>query len=254
MEDIESFLKKVDHAGMPTLDRALAILWWAGREDHNAGLQAGEICKVIEKSGHPKQNITRCNDQLKRDKRVSRVPGRKEWRLHPNGRKELDDFYKKLINVVDVDDSPSIIPDKLLLGINKKYIFSLTKQVNVSYNIGNFDCCAVMVRRLMESLIIEVYIRNKKVSDIRSGGSFLMLDSLIKKMINDKDIILSRDMPKSMSDIKRIGDTAAHDRIYITTEMDINEEKLVIRKVINELLVLSGLKNSNMFFNKEDPA
>jgi hypothetical protein len=227
---------------LSAIDRARAILWFVGREDVNIGLQVGEICKIIESSGHPKQNESRLRSQLKKDKLISRVPGQKEWRLHPRGRKELDYIYGPLINTIRIDETPSILPDTLFKEINKIHIHSIIKQINVSYNIRSFDCCAVMVRRLMESLIIEVYIKYKKVSEIQSGGTFLMLESLIKKIINDKSILLSRDMSKSMMTLKKMGDTASHDRMYITTQTDIDEEKSVIRKTINELFILSGLK------------
>ena len=115
-------------------------------------------------------------------------------------------------------------------------------QINVAYDYGLYDACAVMVRRLMESLIIEVFIYNKIANEIKINGKFFFdLDGLIKKITNHNKIHLGRNTPKYLIKIKELGDTAAHDRVYITQQPDIDDLKLEIRKVIQELLLLAGI-------------
>jgi hypothetical protein len=46
-----------------------------------------------------------------------------------------------------------------------------------------------------------------------------------------------------MKNIKDIGDTAAHDRTYITQQTDIDDLKSKYRRLIKELLVLSKINN-----------
>jgi hypothetical protein len=91
----------------------------------------------------------------------------------------------------------------------------------------------------MESLIIEVYINARRASEIRSLGAFFMLDRLIGFICTDTNFPLSRNTPKAMIDIKQIGDAAAHDRIYLTNKIDIDDIKQKYRRLIQELLVLS---------------
>jgi hypothetical protein len=45
-----------------------------------------------------------------------------------------------------------------------------------------------------------------------------------------------------MEEIKDIGDTAAHDRVYITQQRDIDEIRVKFRHLIEELLLLAGIK------------
>ena len=45
-----------------------------------------------------------------------------------------------------------------------------------------------------------------------------------------------------MDEVKRLGDTAAHDRTYITQQVDIDDLKARYRKLVAELLVLAGVK------------
>ena len=44
-----------------------------------------------------------------------------------------------------------------------------------------------------------------------------------------------------MTEIKQLGDTAAHDRVYITRQGDIDDIKQKYRRLLQELLSLSGI-------------
>jgi hypothetical protein len=44
-----------------------------------------------------------------------------------------------------------------------------------------------------------------------------------------------------MTEVKVLGDTAAHDRTYITQQQDVDDVKFATRKMISELLKLSGI-------------
>jgi hypothetical protein len=70
-----------------------------------------------------------------------------------------------------------------------------------------------------------------------------MLEKLISYICSDNNITLSRNSPKTMKNIKDIGDTAAHDRTYITQQTDIDDLKSKYRRLIKELLVLSKINN-----------
>ena len=57
----------------------------------------------------------------------------------------------------------------------------------------------------------------------------------------DQNIQLSRNTAKTMRDVKQLGDTAAHDRTYITPQIDIDDVKARYRRLIKELLLVSGV-------------
>jgi hypothetical protein len=94
----------------------------------------------------------------------------------------------------------------------------------------------------MESLIIDIYITSGRTHEIQENGVFFMLDKLVGKIRSDKEIILGRNTPKTMDDIKQLGDTAAHDRVYITQQLDIDDLKARYRRMIRELLDLAGIQ------------
>ena len=94
----------------------------------------------------------------------------------------------------------------------------------------------------METLIIETYVHLKRHHEIQQNGVFLQLERLLAHIKGNKSIALGRSTPKTMDDVKLLGDTAAHDRTYIATQVDIDDIKVRYRKLIGELLVLAGIK------------
>jgi hypothetical protein len=124
----------------------------------------------------------------------------------------------------------------------KSYFEKLILEINTAYDSTLYDCAAVILRRILESLIIEVFISKKIVHEIRPNNSFLMLDPLIGKLVNNQSIILGRNTHDAMLEIKRVGDTAAHDRSYITQKEDIDNLKINARRTFYELLTICELK------------
>jgi hypothetical protein len=94
----------------------------------------------------------------------------------------------------------------------------------------------------MESLVIEVYVTRGRHSEIQQSGVFVSLDRLLARIKGGGTIALGRSTPKTMDEVKQIGDTAAHDRTYITQQRDIDDLKTKYRKLITELLVLAGIQ------------
>lgn len=98
------------------------------------------------------------------------------------------------------------------------------------------------MRRLMESLLIEVYISSNRQTEIQRNGNFFMLEAIVTHIKGDRAVTLSRGAPKAMDETKQLGDTAAHDRTYVTQQVDIDELKARYRKLVSELLSLSKVR------------
>ena len=74
--------------------------------------------------------------------------------------------------------SQNIIFTPLVKG-TRSYIEKVANQINGCYEYGWFDACAVMIRRLLETLIIEVFEYHKIQSKIQKNGDYLYLRDLI---------------------------------------------------------------------------
>ena len=135
-----------------------------------------------------------------------------------------------------------ILPHVLVVG-TRGYIEKLTYQINGCYTEGWFDACAVMMRRLLETLIIETYEAHSIESKIKNTqGDYLYLRDLIAALSVEKSWTLSRNSRKALPDFKSLGDLSAHSRRFIAVRQDIDRISIDFRVVCQELLYLSGLK------------
>lgn len=242
-EQLVEFLKSIENPKLTAADRARAILWWTGREDSAIGMRVSEMVSIIEGIGHPKQNTSRLEKQLLADKQsVTRVPRSDAFRLHPRGRSKLDEIYEAIAQAPRIPRASDTILARSLFDGTRGYIEKVVRQINASYDAGLYDCCAVMCRRLIETLIIEVYEKVARPSDIKGrDGHFFMLADLVKTISNDTAFNLGRNTLRALDEFKRIGDLSAHNRRFNAQKNDIDQIKAGLRVSSEELLNLAGL-------------
>lgn len=122
------------------------------------------------------------------------------------------------------------------------YIEKVAYQANECYKYGLYDACAVMVRRLIETLIIECYEHHEIDSKIKNAnGDFFALKDLISKFLSETKWNVSRSKNlEKIADIKVVGDLSAHNRRYNARDYDINNLKADIRIAVEELVCIAG--------------
>ena len=137
--------------------------------------------------------------------------------------------------------SQSIIFIPLVKG-TRSYIEKIANQINGCYECGWFDACAVMIRRLLETLIIEVFEYYKIEAKIKKNGDYVYLRDLINITLAETSWTLGRNTKNALPKLKDIGDKSAHSRRFNAIRNDIDELKSELRTVTQELLVLANLK------------
>ena len=162
-------------------------------------------------------------------------------------RSVMEGWINDIMKWKDADNSniiisnSSIIPNELIEGVQRN-IKQLCYQINSSYEHNLFDCCAVIMRRLLEILLIETYAANGFENEIKlENGYYLNLDKIIDKIDSDKKIRFSATTKKDLKQIKEIGNLSAHRIWYNCTKTDIDTIKQKYRLIIEELLYLSKL-------------
>jgi hypothetical protein len=138
--------------------------------------------------------------------------------------------------------SEQVIPRSLVRG-TRGYIEKIVYQINGSYEHGWFDACAVMIRRLVETLIIEVF-EEKNIADKIKGptGDFLYLRDLVSKTLAESSWNLGRNAKSALPQLKDIGDQSAHSRRFMAQRRDIERIIAPLRTAVQELMILAGLK------------
>lgn len=135
-----------------------------------------------------------------------------------------------------------VLPHALVRD-TRGYIEKVVYQINACYENTCYDACAVMLRRLIETLIIEAFEHEKIDHKIKSAaGQFGPLDDLINATLNEAGWNLGRDSRTALQRLKRLGDLSAHSRRYNARRQDIDRVMHGTRVVVEELLYLAGLR------------
>lgn len=122
------------------------------------------------------------------------------------------------------------------------YLMAVGRQMNGSYSAGWYDACAVMMRRLLESAIIEAFEAKKidgKIKD--ASGDFFQLTGLIEAALTEKAWNLPRNVKKRIGSLRDLGHTSAHNRYYLATQAYIDEVKGVYRETLEAFLHIASL-------------
>lgn len=138
--------------------------------------------------------------------------------------------------------SEQVLATSVVKG-TRGYIEQVVNQINGCYEDAWFDACAVMIRRLIETLIIEAYEANGISEKIKNpNGDFYFLKDLIDCVLAEPTWNLSRNTKSALRNLKNIGDLSAHNRRYIAHRSDIDKVIPDLRVIVQELLYISRLK------------
>jgi hypothetical protein len=237
---VTDFLQKLTDANISNYERAVALLWWYGVENTSSGRSARQLASELEGAGFGQQNGTRLRASLEKDKRITKTRTG-EFAIRTQSRDALDDQYLELLQARPIRRSNSVIPLELVVG-TRLYIERAVLQLNASYDGGLYDCCAVMCRRLLETLIIEVYEKHNRADELKAkDGHFMMFSGLLNVIENDKAFNLGRNSVQGLKDFKKLGDLSAHNRRYNARADDIDRVRDGLRVAIEELLNLASL-------------
>lgn len=223
-------------------ERVIAFLFFRAEATDIPEASPKEIGQDFFEAGLGKPNITRIKRFLIRDFRTIKV-GKEKWRLKADKHEEMAVLFGECMNnkKVILPETDSVIPSQVFPA-TRKYLIEVVRQVNGCYDISYYDSCGVMARRLVETLIIEVYEFKgieDRIKDV--SGNYYMLNELINKISSEKKIGLGRNAKRGLSDAKWLGDQSAHNRRFLAKKPDIDKVQPNIRILVQELVVLAGL-------------
>lgn len=125
----------------------------------------------------------------------------------------------------------------------RTYVNQIVEQINGSYEKGYYDACAVMIRRLLETLIIEAFEHAKDSAAIQAAnGEFVFLRDLIDAALAQPSWNLGRNCKQAMPRLKDVGDKSAHSRRFLAHRSDIEKVTSDLRTVVQELVLLAELQ------------
>lgn len=150
--------------------------------------------------------------------------------------KRIDEFLKMPRNVVP---SENLFPLELFNN-TRDYLKKTAKQAIICYDMGAYDACLVMIRRLIETLIIELFEKQAIADRIKnSQGNYMFCGDLIDELLKEKRLwTIGRNTVQALPSIKTKGDLSAHNRRFNAKKSDIDQLKDGLRITIEELIHL----------------
>jgi hypothetical protein len=238
--DAVEFATRLAGFRLTSTDRAAAVLWFSTDYCEKPAATIQDIASAIEGAGYGQQNRTRLSQQFSSDRRITgnRTSG---YRIHAG---RLDEFRAQFEPIAGVKPVPlvdTVLPLEVF-ACARGYIYKTAAQLNAAYEYSLFDCCAVMARRLLETLIIEAYEQAGREQDLKGpDGNFMMFSGLLAKIDGDPSVLgLSRNARGGLTAFKRLGDLSAHNRRFNAVQDDIDRVRDGIRVSVEELLHLAG--------------
>lgn len=154
-----------------------------------------------------------------------------------------DQLVKELSMPVDIPTSDALF-DLSLVDVTPYYIKGTAKQMAQCYECCLYDATLVLMRKLVETLIIECFERFG-IDDIIKGdnGDFLYLSDLIPKYIVSHKWNASRNLVKNIKEVKKYGDLSAHNRRFQAKKSDIDSFKFELRQTIQEMVLTIDYPN-----------
>lgn len=165
-----------------------------------------------------------------------------------NKRKEYENYEKfskspllnKLINTNQPEGLATnhvLFDQKMFIG-TRGYLQKIAEQASRCYQYELYDASLVLIRKLIESLIIEAFERYGIESKIKdTDGNYFFLSQLISSLTNEVAWNLTRNTIKGLPKLKRLGDASAHNRRFLAQKSDIDKIE-DLRMILEEIIHL----------------
>ena len=208
-------------------------------------MSAGQLAKIIRESGLGNPHSTQLGEAIKTTGKVLATSA--GFRLKTLARGEIREQLRAILGEAKpgVDHELGYLP-KDVWKDTRGYIEKVCMQLNGCVQFGFYDAASVMLRRLVETLIIEAYETLKRESEIKDGGgNYLMLRDLVAKATGTNPIGLGRVAKEALGKLKEMGDLSAHARRYNAVRPDLDKVQSGVRVVVQDLIELANIRKSN---------
>ena len=126
------------------------------------------------------------------------------------------------------------------------YLWKIAEQMCACYDNRLYTACFAMIRKLIETLIIECYEKNKIQDNIiGDDGNYFSLSTLIDKYTACNKMNASKNLKESFKNIKYYGDLSVHNRKFFAGKDDIDKLKNSLRQSVQEIILNIDYPNWN---------
>ena len=243
-QSIDDFAEVVTGLEKTHAEMALAVLWFFDRTTPEVKMPSGELTRVMGDHHIASANSTRMAEAIRKTKLAAETKA--GFSLKPGSRKVIHGWLPDGLEGIQpaINHADGYLPDAVWKN-TRGYIEAVCKELNGCYRAAYYNAAAVMLRRLLETLIIEAYEHLKRESEIKDGnGNYFMLQDLVDRACGEKahaGLNLGRNTKTTLKDAREIGNYAAHARRYIAHASDLTKLQGGARVTVQELVHIADL-------------
>lgn len=140
--------------------------------------------------------------------------------------------------VTELKPSNSLFPISIFNN-TRGYLLEYATEASCCYDYGLYNSCLFLIRKITETLIIELYESKGIHSTIRNtNNDYFQLSDLIKSVTNEPTWKLSKIVKENLPKIKLLADSSVHSKRFSAKKPDIEELKTNTRITFEELINL----------------
>ena len=216
--------------------KVLFVLYFVEKEFKILELSSAQITDILNNKLRVKTKRQAVDIVVRRargDISTKRKEGVNYHKIMDSGIEEI----QKIINISEPKKVLDLIIPNQIVSNEKGYFQKVIYQINGCYQDKYYDASFVMIRRAIETLIIEVYESLNIEDQIKdSNENFFQFNKLIDEAVANPKIKLSKIAKADLKAIKKFGDTAAHNRRLNLIKQDIDKYSDSIRLIVEELI------------------
>lgn len=243
--NLTNFCQRLANAqALNQTQKALAVLWYHDEQQPDVIMSSGQIAKIMYEMGVGNPNSTQLAERLRKSRKV--IALKSGFRLKAIARTDIRTYLEPMLGAAQpaVDQDLGFLP-RDVWNNTRGYLEKVCEQLNGCFQLHFYDAASVMLRRIIETLIIECYEHLQRENEIKGkDNNYLMLRDLIKKATNAGGLTLGRDAVKALNDIKELGDRSAHNRRYNAVKADLEKIQSGVRVVVDEMVNVASLRRN----------
>jgi len=241
---IEDFCNILSKLNRSNAEKALALLWFFDREQPNVSKTAGHLTKVLGDHHIGTPNQTALTKAIRKTKLANESAN--GFSLKPGSRRIILDWLPELDGIQPtMDHGLGFLPEPVWKN-TRGYVEEVCRELNGSFRHAYYNAAAVMLRRVLETLIIEAYEHLCREDEIKDcGGNYMMLSDLAERTCGEnghKGLNLGRDSKKALKDARTLGNWSAHARRFLAHASDLVKVQAGMRLLVQELIQIAELK------------
>jgi hypothetical protein len=240
--NLDQFCTKLATLDLTQPNQALAILWFHDEKTPEVVMSPGQLARIILNAGLGVPHSTKLGKAVRNTGMV--IGTKAGLKLKVLARSQIRDWLLPILGATKpaVDQELGYLSREVWKN-TRGYLERVCEQLNGCYQFGFYDAASVMMRRLIETLLIEAYESQARDSEIKdSNGNYLMLRDLVTRAVGSTPIGLGRDARDAVGKVKEMGDRSAHNRRYNAVKADLDKVQSGVRVIVDELISIASLR------------